>query len=414
MARNSIPSRRRLACAVAAALSVPLAAGLAAIPAQAAPAQGTGAWNIDLSVVDGDDVNVRFAGGNLTLRDRGARGASVRATGGQGYLLLPERRLGRSVNRIAAETSATLPEGTAVEVDVRGTRDGESWTEWTPATGGAAVLDRQVSTVQVRVGLAGTGTASPAVSAVRLSGDTVPQARAGAAAAPKTYRVFATREGLVGGTTANGHVIKRRDHFVALPSRRGLAPKNAGDYTVRVCRTDNSRCEYAPVWDVGPWNTKDDYWNPSSQRQMWQDLPRGKPEAQAAYQDGYNGGKDQFGRRVANPAGIDLADGTFWDGLKMSDNGWVNVSYLWTGSGKTGEVVTAGDPLNVRAGASTSTAIKGFAAKHAEVILECYVEGETVSGHFGTSNIWNRIGPGHYVSDTYLLTGSDEPVVDRC
>ncbi|GAB3479197.1 hypothetical protein GCM10027521_14000 [Amycolatopsis cihanbeyliensis] len=400
---------------MAAALSVPLAAGLATISAQASPEPGAGtSWNADLSVVDGNDVNVRFAGGRLTLRDQHARGASVRAGGGQGYLLLAERTLDRPVNRIAAETAAIVPEGTAVRIDVRGKRDSAAWTEWTPATGGAAVLDRRVSTVQVRIGLAGDGTATPAVSAVRLSGDSLPRARAGVAAEPKTYRVFATREGLVGGTTANGHVIKSRDHFVALPSRRGLAPKNAGDYTVRVCRTDNSRCEYAPVWDVGPWNTKDDYWNPSAERQMWKDLPRGRPEAQAAYLDGYNGGKDQFGRRVANPAGIDLADGTFWDGLKMSDNGWVNVSYLWTGSGRTGEVTTAGDPLNVRASASTSAAIRGFAANHAEVILECYVEGETVTGRFGTSNIWNRIGPGHYVSDTYLLTGSDEPVVDRC
>ena len=74
-------------------------------------------------------------------------------------------------------------------------------------------------------------------------------------------------------------------------------------------------CAFEPVWDVGPWNTKDDYWNPSATREMWKDLPQGKPEAQAAYQNGYNGGKDQFGRTVANPAGIDLADGVFWDAL---------------------------------------------------------------------------------------------------
>ncbi|MEE3922168.1 hypothetical protein V2I01_39335 [Micromonospora sp. BRA006-A] len=99
--------------------------------------------------------------------------------------------------------------------------------------------------------------------------------------------MYATREGLVGGTTANGHVIVSRDHFVALPSARGLSPKNTGDYTVRVCTTTRSRCEYAPVWDIGPWNTRDDYWNPSSVRESWKDLPQGRPEAQAAYQSGY-------------------------------------------------------------------------------------------------------------------------------
>lgn len=65
---------------------------------------------------------------------------------------------------------------------------------------------------------------------------------------------------------------------------------------------------------------------------MWKNLPQGKPEAQAMYLEGYNGGKDEFGRKPVNPAGIDLADDTFWDGLKMTDNGYVNVTYLQTGS----------------------------------------------------------------------------------
>jgi hypothetical protein len=40
------------------------------------------------------------------------------------------------------------------------------------------------------------------------------------------------------------------------------------------------------------------------------------------------GGRDQFGRKVANSAGIDLADGTFWDALRMVDNDWVTVTFL--------------------------------------------------------------------------------------
>jgi hypothetical protein len=146
---------------------------------------------------------------------------------------------------------------------------------------------------------------------------------------PLTFRVFATREGLVGRTTANGHVITPRDHFVALPSRRALSPRGSTRFSVRVC-ADNGRCETAPVWDVGPWNTRDDYWSPPGVRQSWTDLPQGRPEAQAAFEDGYHGGHDQFGRRVANPAGIDLADGTFRDGLGLTGNAWVTVTFLWT------------------------------------------------------------------------------------
>ncbi|GGP74874.1 hypothetical protein GCM10010185_55440 [Saccharothrix coeruleofusca] len=386
-----------------AALSVPAALAAAVAPAQAE--QSGPSWSADLSAVDGDDVGVAVRDGELTL------GSAERA--GQGYLLLGERSLDRPVDRISARAEADVPAGAAVEVDVRGKTSDRDWTEWTPA---GEALPASVTTVQVRVTLSATG-AAPSVERVDLTADAAPRTRAaevGAAAAPLTYRVFATREGLAGRTTANGHVIGNRDHFVALPSRRGLAPKNTGDYTVRLCRTDNSRCEYAPVWDVGPWNTMDDYWNPSATRQMWKDLPQGKPEAQAAYQDGYNGGKDEFGRRPANPAGIDLGDGTFWDGLKMSDNGWINVSYLWTGTGPTGVVNTSGSPLNLRAAPSTTAAIKGLAANKAKVIVECYVEGEEVTGPYGTSTIWDRIGPDHYVSDTYLLTGSDAPVAPKC
>ena len=52
-----------------------------------------------------------------------------------------------------------------------------------------------------------------------------------------------------------------------------------------------------PVWDAGPWNIHDDHWNPSSVREMFKSLPQGLPEAQAAYESGYNDGVDGFGRR---------------------------------------------------------------------------------------------------------------------
>jgi len=141
-------------------------------------------------------------------------------------------------------------------------------------------------------------------------------------------RLFATREGLVGRTTANGHVVRARDRFVALPSRRALSHEGGREFQVRLVY--HGRSVVAPVWDVGPWNVRDDHWNPPEQREQWRDLPRGLPQAQAAFLDGYNGGKDGFGRRVSNPSGIDLADGTFWSDLRMPDNDWVAVEYLWS------------------------------------------------------------------------------------
>ncbi len=234
----------------------------------------------------------------------------------------------------------------------------------------------------------------------------------GVLAAPPTYRVYGTREGLVGGTTANGHVITDRDHFAALPSRRALSPKGSGPYTVRVCAPSTSRCAYAPVWDVGPWNTTDDYWNAS--RQSWTDLPQGRPQAQAAYQHGYNGGKDQFGRTVLNPAGIDLADGTFWDALRLTDNAWVDVTYLWSGSGPRGVVRTGGGPLTVRSGPGTGYSAVGQAGQYSTVVVECTARGTWIDGYLGSTNLWNRIGPGHWVSDAYLSTGTGNPVAAAC
>ncbi|GAB3956161.1 hypothetical protein GCM10027614_67520 [Micromonospora vulcania] len=214
--------------------------------------------------------------------------------------------------------------------------------------------------------------------------------------------MYATRIGLVGGLTANGRTVQPRDHFAALPSRRSLSPRNSGDYTVRVCTTTGARCEYAPVWDVGPWNTRDDYWNPSAVRENWKNLPQGRPEAQAAYQSGYNDGRDQFGRTVLNPAGVDLADGTFWDGLRLTTNAWVDVAYLWTGAGPRG--VIGDGPLNIRTGASTAYPVRGLAARFANVPIQCYVTGQRVTGPYRTTTRWNRLAAGQYVSHAYVST----------
>ncbi|WP_201846472.1 hypothetical protein [Myceligenerans indicum] len=229
------------------------------------------------------------------------------------------------------------------------------------------------------------------------------------------HRVYATREGLTGHTTANGRRIRQNDHFVALPSRRVLSEDDQGTHSVRVCAPSTGRCEYAPVWDVGPWNIDDNYWNSAHYRERFADLPRGVPEAAAAHYDGYNSGKDGFGRSVRNPAGIDLADGTFYDGLGLTSNAWVDVTFLWLGDGPTGTIRTGtGEPLNVRSGPGTSYAKVGTAAAGAHVTIECTVWGQWIDGHLGSTPLWNRIGPGHFISDAYTRTGTGRPVAPPC
>jgi hypothetical protein len=312
-----------------------LAAASLAISTQTAAADNS-AWQVDLTKSDTASSNISTAGGAVRLGAGQARAASAGLDQRLGIAEYDVHTLAEPANTFAATVLSDVPAGTELAVDVRGINQDGTSTEWTEVRPDApAVLPVSVSTVAVRVVLdAPSHGASPVLRALTLRTSTSKaQVSAGAAAltAGRSYRVYATREGLVGGTTANGHTIVSRDHFVALPSRRGLSSNSSGSFSVRVCAS-NGRCEWAPVWDVGPWNTNDDYWNPAGTRERFGDLPQGTPEAQAAYLNGYNGGHDQFGRTVSNPAGIDLADGTFLDGLQLADNSYVTVTYEWTGT----------------------------------------------------------------------------------
>ncbi len=407
-----------------------LGGALAGAPAaRAAAASSLGdTWIAELAVEGGDDTNVVAADGAVRLAGDTVRAQSARSPLAEGELLLAPRRMPTAVDRVTAKVTADVPPGAQVLVDVRGLRADGTWSGWVTASpGGPAVLPEPTTQVQVRATLvAGDHGAGPALQRLWLSAD---RTRAAVPAGPTTIpitpgagapasravpavssRVFATREGLVGGTTANGHVVAVRDHFVALPSRRGLSPRGTGDYTAKVC-APNGRCAWSPVWDVGPWNTTDDYWNPAAARQTWKDLAQGTPQAQAAFTQHYNGGKDGFGRRVVNPAGIDLADGTFYDDLALRDNSWVTVTYLWTATGHSGLAKPTGAPtLVVRSAPTDASSAVGAVAGGARVAVQCSAAGQQRSGTQGTSSSWLRIGPNQYVP----AAGVEAPRVASC
>ncbi|GAB2665263.1 hypothetical protein [Kribbella swartbergensis] len=393
-----ITRRTRLAAGLVAALAI----ATATLPSTAAP---TDPVAVAAQPVEGSS-NVRIEGSRIILGSAPAAVGSSEIRQRSGLAELAPVRFAAATSAVVVGYTAGTPDGSSAEVDVRAWVQ-DKWTEWTPARSGTpTALPGPSDQVQLRIIVsAPPAGGNPWVGDVTVQPtDKVDPSRMSIQAAPLKSRVFATREGLVGGTTANGHVIVNRDHFVALPSRRGLSANGSGTYSVKVCTA--SRCAFEPVWDVGPWNTKDDYWNPSAIREMWKDLPQGKPEAQAAYQDGYNGGKDQFGRTVANPAGIDLADGTFWDALALTNNAWVDVTYLWTGDGGRGTVAISSGYLNVRNAASSSGAIVGMAGKSAQVTVECQTTGQSVTGSQGTSNIWLRVHPGMYVAKAWISAGT--------
>ncbi len=84
------------------------------------------------------------------------------------------------------------------------------------------------------------------------------------------------------------------------------------------------------IKEVGPWNTYDNYWRSGKNRDMWKDLRRCVPEARAAFYNNYNRGKDEFGREVLNPAGVDLTPTAARRlGLDKYQNAWVAVRFPW-------------------------------------------------------------------------------------
>jgi hypothetical protein len=86
------------------------------------------------------------------------------------------------------------------------------------------------------------------------------------------------------------------------------------------------------------------------------------------------------------------------------------------GGSASGTVNTAGAPLTVRSGPGTGYASVGTVADGARVTIACQTSGTTVSGTYGTSAIWDRIGSGRYVADAYVYTGYDGyvPGLARC
>ncbi|MGK5641648.1 SH3 domain-containing protein [Streptomyces sp. URMC 126] len=73
-----------------------------------------------------------------------------------------------------------------------------------------------------------------------------------------------------------------------------------------------------------------------------------------------------------------------------------------------------GYQVNVRSGPSTSSRLVKILPQNTRVAIRCQTRGETVSGPCGTTNIWDNIAPGQYVSDAYVKTGSSDFVTIRC
>ncbi len=80
----------------------------------------------------------------------------------------------------------------------------------------------------------------------------------------------------------------------------------------------------------------------------------------------------------------------------------------------TGTVNTAGAPLTVRAAPGTGYDAWSSVADGATVTITCQTTGSTVTGTYGTTNLWDMLSGGGFVSDAYVYTGSDAQVAPSC
>ncbi|MFI1014092.1 peptidase [Streptomyces sp. NPDC020965] len=76
--------------------------------------------------------------------------------------------------------------------------------------------------------------------------------------------------------------------------------------------------------------------------------------------------------------------------------------------------VAPGHRVNVRSGPGTNYRLVKVLAVGARVPINCQKPGERVSGPYGTTNVWDCIANGQFVSDAYVQTGSDGYVTIRC
>jgi hypothetical protein len=79
-----------------------------------------------------------------------------------------------------------------------------------------------------------------------------------------------------------------------------------------------------------------------------------------------------------------------------------------------GTIHSGGGNVNLRAGPGTNYAIVGSLPQGATVNVECVGTGTSVSGPYGTTNMWDEIGNREWVTDAFVDTGTNNPVAMPC
>jgi hypothetical protein len=80
----------------------------------------------------------------------------------------------------------------------------------------------------------------------------------------------------------------------------------------------------------------------------------------------------------------------------------------------TGTVNSKDAPLRKRSGPGTNFNVVGELADGTTVTITCQTTGTPEDGPFGRSTLWDRLADNSYVSDAYILTGTNNMVAPYC
>ncbi|QNM95819.1 M23 family metallopeptidase [Chitinimonas koreensis] len=75
---------------------------------------------------------------------------------------------------------------------------------------------------------------------------------------------------------------------------------------------------------------------------------------------------------------------------------------------------SANQLVNLRANPSLSAAVVATARNGDRIQIVCHAYGDEVNGNWGRTRLWNRLTTNTWVSDGFVDTGSNEPVVPAC
>lgn len=216
------------------------------------------------------------------------------------------------------------------------------------------------------------------------------------------------------GQTRTNHSPARSVDFNRANDLGDTVVASSGGTITRVANEGNtSYGRWIEIAHPGGWRTR--YAHLSAQLvHVGQSVRRGQAIGRVGSTGGSTGPHLHFEERLNGTAVSATFDGR--TALYFGTRNYTSQNSCSTGGGGggvIGRVNTAGAPLTIRAGASSNTSALGSVSDGAHVTIKCQKRGQSITGTYGTSTLWDKIGTG-YISDAYVSTGSDGQVAPDC